>query len=747
MITYLKNAHKISKIRAEVISILSGYQPSNDVNPITDEETYQKRLKLFGKMCRKGEDENILSAEANILNDYNRDKLSNTELSFIKQNIDDGRHLALVFFAVGTGVGRWHLMQDLGEDYLRSTIRNSKQLIWMLRSIPTGFVSDLFEKLGVNHLRQLIQDSCELAKILDELGFGDREQLITSLGLGHLINIIHSERELNSILLYLQTDKYNPVRHELITYYKAKTFSGINKLIIKRELVYLDNFPMKIKQQLIRMFDALPFVEYIESVEQALKVDGVNVISFVDKNFRQLPHDHESNEIGKVLLKEQSKYFPLLIDKTPPSYLPLWSCDIVPARIKNVNLSSENVSEEWFEYSCYQLFIVLINLITCGKLDKELKKKGVQVLNYKEYMETLISGSLGVNQVDPKLVYISLNPQQLFHRQYATLIKSELIKRGYQVVTTMDSCDSNHPHFYSANNILSASHICFVGGKTSKALREETSGMLSFEYAMIFNRLLHIDNNILAYAMHNNYKENFPFTIYSLITLNEIACFDVGNAKIKNIPVELKEAINETQKLIIDDHLRPLFDKLNEVSYLQAIKTLDLMKHQVLSPTDKKFLSESKTLSIVEQVQSILSHPRPQNRFQGNGLAYWQRALKWGFEYKGIQMQNQSIKSGVSNGVVYYHENDNGKRVLIEMQGLLGLTSKNDNTAPTVTKIAVVNYIHELINKAKVNFENKAARQIQFWYRRTRDENNTLEAIKEPENSILAKNIYKRRGL
>lgn len=66
-----------------------------------------------------------------------------------------------------------------------------------------------------------------------------------------------------------------------------------------------------------------------------------------------------------------------------------------------------------------------------------------------------------------------------------------------------------------------------------------------------------------------------------------------------------------------------------------------------------------------------------------------------------------------------------------------------------VTKEAVRNYIRELIqeeNDKAMKKMNESARRLQFWYRRTRDENKALAEIKDKENSPLAKSIKKRRG-
>jgi hypothetical protein len=100
----------------------------------------------------------------------------------------------------------------------------------------------------------------------------------------------------------------------------------------------------------------------------------------------------------------------------------------------------------------------------------------------------------------------------------------------------------------------------------------------------------------------------------------------------------------------------------------------------------------------VKNLRNIINHPCPQNRYNGDGNAYWHGVLRGRTPI--TQAEIGSCRSGVSNGIVYYYKSGFGSQILTEPQGFLALTSINDTSSRPVTKEAVVDYVKKLVNEA-----------------------------------------------
>ncbi len=153
-------------------------------------------------------------------------------------------------------------------------------------------------------------------------------------------------------------------------------------------------------------------------------------------------------------------------------------------------------------------------------------------------------------------------------------------------------------------------------------------------------------------------------------------------------------SINETQKNAIEGTLRFIFDTIAELTPLNAIQALKAIIAPVLSEAKSERLERQDVLDCVQQVREILSHPSPQNRSTN-------------YPYFG-EPRDPTI-------VVY---KDLHGKPAFEKKGLLSLTAL-DNEDTSVTKEAVDNYIHQLVDTeitTQSKIIEKAAGKIQFWY-------------------------------
>lgn len=170
--------------------------------------------------------------------------------------------------------------------------------------------------------------------------------------------------------------------------------------------------------------------------------------------------------------------------------------------------------------------------------------------------------------------------------------------------------------------------------------------------------------------------------------------------------------LNGTQKNIIEGTLKFIFDDIASslTTPPQAIKALNAILSSTLTNEEIENFKEKNVWESIKQIRDILVHPCPQNRNQGNASAYWHGVLKG--RDPASPEEISGCQTGVSNGIVYYYKEGFGSQILTEPQGVLGLTSRNDKTAPAVTKEAVVYYINQLIQNEIKQYQNKDAALI-----------------------------------
>lgn len=148
-------------------------------------------------------------------------------------------------------------------------------------------------------------------------------------------------------------------------------------------------------------------------------------------------------------------------------------------------------------------------------------------------------------------------------------------------------------------------------------------------------------------------------------------------------------ALNGTQKNIIEGTLNFYIEDVvgfESIDIEIAKSGLQAMLSTTISEEQRKRFVAADIWESISAVRTIISHPCPQNRTEN-------------YPYFGTPQD--------PNIIVY--KNEAGKAAF-EPKGLLGLTSRNDKTAPAVTKEAVVKYITQLVEPEIKKMENEIRR-------------------------------------
>jgi hypothetical protein len=217
---------------------------------------------------------------------------------------------------------------------------------------------------------------------------------------------------------------------------------------------------------------------------------------------------------------------------------------------------------------------------------------------------------------------------------------------------------------------------------------ETTAPLINFYDLLLEEEGEALINSVIAQRQQNHPLSILPSPSQPLVGL--------GTPPIAS--EKAKKPINATQKNIIEGTFRQMFDSIAELKPSDAIKALKAIISKDFFDKVEEQLEKQGILECVQQAREILTHPHPQNRSTSN-------------PYLG--------KPWDSTLVVY---KDNNGKPAFEKQGLLSLTARNDNET-SVTREAVVDYIHELVNEEINRYQLNAAQRIQFWYRHTRNEN------------------------
>lgn len=189
------------------------------------------------------------------------------------------------------------------------------------------------------------------------------------------------------------------------------------------------------------------------------------------------------------------------------------------------------------------------------------------------------------------------------------------------------------------------------------------------------------------------------------IQIQYIRSLGLVRKKSDEVIVEQKEDkeplnLNGTQQDVIEVMLNPEFAdiaKLNSNDAINALK-ISINIEKEITEEESKTLKQQGVLDNVERIRSILSHPQPQNRYQGNAGAYFRFIKNRDLTTEEKKEEDNIRENGVYKGKVYFYEKKS-LEAFAEPQGLLGLTALKHSTTASVTKEAVVTYIHKLVNR------------------------------------------------
>lgn len=180
--------------------------------------------------------------------------------------------------------------------------------------------------------------------------------------------------------------------------------------------------------------------------------------------------------------------------------------------------------------------------------------------------------------------------------------------------------------------------------------------------------------------------------------------------------------LNGAQKNIIDSaiqfQLEDIVHSLIDEPEL-AEQALQACKRKLTSKERQQF-AQKNVLGSIEQIQTILNHPYPQNRSTGNPYL--------GLGPEGID----------AYGYIYAEPWGHGKGITKEKKGLLGLTARDNNLRqPHVTKAAVVNYIVQCIDHLIDQLRSLSNELKQF----IKKHKNTIQELLQNCNSITLNEI------
>ncbi|PIS00431.1 MAG: hypothetical protein COT84_07485 [Chlamydiae bacterium CG10_big_fil_rev_8_21_14_0_10_35_9] len=216
--------------------------------------------------------------------------------------------------------------------------------------------------------------------------------------------------------------------------------------------------------------------------------------------------------------------------------------------------------------------------------------------------------------------------------------------------------------------------------------------------------------NLIAYQLYQRIVRQFPLAIGGNINLSSeivdpASILQDSPGRISpvervddsvSVPFQAQElireqeAINGTQKNIIEAILKDIFDSFQSITpAVIALEAIKLINKSELNGEEQAFLQKYDLIEEIGFLRKILHHPCPQNRAVGDPTT-------------GVG------EEGIRDGRVYFWNNGFGTGAISEPQGLLGLTARNDATASPITKEATVQYINSLIDKEKIKLEERS---------------------------------------
>ncbi len=204
----------------------------------------------------------------------------------------------------------------------------------------------------------------------------------------------------------------------------------------------------------------------------------------------------------------------------------------------------------------------------------------------------------------------------------------------------------------------------------------------------------------------------------------------IGLFSQNNSPKLIQSAINGAQKNIIEGTLKFLLDDITSSNTPEGAIRIYQSLLSTFVPSELIHLKATSSWESIEQIIKFVTHPCPQNRASGDPSAFWHSVLK-GHDPETVE-EKKGLVHGVFKGKVYCYQSGFGSVIFTETEGILGLTARNDNSAPHITKEAVVFYIKQLIQEEIYRLEQGLQ---------------SLHQPKEKLNQITTAKIYEYQGI
>ncbi|HVY53579.1 MAG TPA: hypothetical protein VHA13_03575 [Gammaproteobacteria bacterium] len=172
---------------------------------------------------------------------------------------------------------------------------------------------------------------------------------------------------------------------------------------------------------------------------------------------------------------------------------------------------------------------------------------------------------------------------------------------------------------------------------------------------------------------------------------------------LKTYKYENKEPLNGTQKAILDATFKFYIDQIIEEIPESSIMVLEaLTKEQFTSEEIERYKKtpcpdEGNVWDMyIKPWHDKIHHPQLEKRAAGN-FAALTKLDSWQNNPLMPTGISDDKSFGIFDGKVYYFENGFASNVLSEPVGGFSLTSRNDMTAPPVTRQAAFNYIKNIL--------------------------------------------------
>ncbi len=297
----------------------------------------------------------------------------------------------------------------------------------------------------------------------------------------------------------------------------------------------------------------------------------------------------------------------------------------------------------------------------------------------------------------------------------ATAVADEL--GGWEIADDMPSeAFCRHYHNKNPNVILSRAYFGYENGhfkmtvycseNNIERLRSAiTIAGLPFERnGFFFTPRLEGPCGIYFLYFRNTTEATFKKLMECVIALDPSLNFI--HAEIIELVKKCYTCLNGTQKNIIEGTYNYIFYGFSELNPVDAIRALKATANGMVLPDDINFFQEKDLWEYIKQSRRILIHDYPQNRaesysYVGQEVGYamfeLERAkIKTVHPDRSIELKNGRM---ISKHCIIRNSDRDVFMIAKEKMGLLGLTGREDDITPPVTKAAVTYYIDQLVQE------------------------------------------------